>query len=474
MTQEQDFRMEQDCIGEMPVPRQAFYGVHALRAKENFHITGRPADPRFTKAIIIVKWACALTNQAVGLLDKQKAEAMEAACKKILEGCYDDQFITDAIQGGAGTSFNMNANEVVANVANEILGGKPGDYHLVHPNDHSNMGQSTNDVIPTAGKIAMIQYFQDVQKSLEGLIASLEKKSREFDSYVKMGRTQLQDAVPIRLGQEFAAYAHVLKRDVKRLDQAIAALSVVNLGGTAIGTGLNADENYVKQVVPQLAKLSGLKLTQCEDLIDGTQNLDGFAFASSILKTLAINLSKIANDFRLMSSGPLTGIGDIQLPKRQAGSSIMPGKVNPVIPEVVNQACFYTVGNDVTVSMAVEAGQLELNAFEPVIFESIFASAKALIGAMDTLSRNCVDGITCDKEHITSVVEHSVGPVTALAPHIGYSQATEIANEALTSGRSVREITLEKGLVSKADLDRILDLYGMTEPGVMAEDLILK
>lgn len=472
--EDREFRIEEDTVGKIKVPAEAYYGVNALRCRENFHITGHGPDPVFTRALIQVKLACAKTNLAVGRLDEKAEKAIVKACERILDGEFMDQFITDAIQGGAGTSFNMNANEVICNVAIEELGGERGDYSILHPNDHVNMGQSTNDVIPTAGKMAMIRYFQALKQELESLIEALEQKGEEFDSFVKMGRTQLQDAVPIRLGQEFNAFAKVLKRDLDRMDLGIESLKEVNLGGTAIGTGLNADQDYVAQIVPCLAEIAEIDLVQADDLIDGTQNLDSFAFASSILKTLAVDLSKIANDLRLMSSGPLTGIGDIQLPARQAGSSIMPGKINPVIPEVVNQAAFATIGNDMTIGMAVEAGQLELNAFEPVIFYKMFESFKVLLGAITTLRDNCVKGITADKDKLADVVEHSVGPVTALAPHIGYAKASKIAKQALKTGTPVRTLVLEEGLMSEEDLDKVLNLYEMTEPGVMAEELLKK
>lgn len=363
----QDYRREHDSLGEVEVDRNAFYGANALRARENFNITGRTCDDKLIDAIVEVKKACAIENEKIGLLTNAQKEAIISACNLLLGGSYRENFIVDPIQGGAGTSFNMNANEVIANMANQSLGGNLGVYDKVHPNDHVNKGQSTNDVIPTSGKIALIRYFKELYDENIKLINAIEDKADEFKEVYKMGRTQLQDAIPISLGQEFAAYARVLKRDNERFKKAIHSLSFVNLGGTAIGTGLNADKTYVEEIVPVLAEVTGLNLKQNEDLIDGTQNLDGFTYSSSILKTYASNLSKIANDLRLMSSGPQVGIADIKLPARQAGSSIMPGKVNPVIPEVVNQVAFGVIGNDLTVTMAVEAGQLELNAFEPII-----------------------------------------------------------------------------------------------------------
>lgn len=471
---EKNHRIEEDSLGKMEVDADAYYGVNALRARENFSITGLCPDRNFTRSLVEVKKACALTNHEVGLLSKKKTQAIVKACDRILDGEFLDQFITDAIQGGAGTSFNMNANEVIANIAIEELGGKKGDYSILHPNDHVNMGQSTNDVIPTAGKMTMIRYFEDLGEEVEALVDSLDQKAHEFDKYVKIGRTQLEDAVPIRLGQEFSAYASVMRRDVKRIQQGIVKLSSVNLGGTATGTGLNADQRYVKMVVPCLSRVSGLDLVQAEDLIDGTQNLDAFLYASSILKILATSLSKISNDFRLMGSGPITGLGEIQLPPRQAGSSIMPGKVNPVIPEVVNQVCFNVVGNDMTVTMAVEAGQLELNAFEPVIFHNLFENFRSLIGGVHTLRINCVDGISSDKKRLDKIVEASIASVTAIAPHIGYVKASQIAKKALQSHKTVRDLVLEDKLMDPDVLDAILDPYRMTMPGVIEEDRIKK
>ncbi|MFQ7348632.1 MAG: aspartate ammonia-lyase, partial [Anaerococcus vaginalis] len=343
------FRREHDSVGEMDILENAYYGANAKRAEENFPITGLKADDKFLDAMVEVKKAAAFENEKLDLISKEQKDAIVYACDKILAGEYRDNFIVDPIQGGAGTSYNMNANEIIANIANEKLGGGLGVYDKVHPNDDVNKGQSTNDVIPTSGKIALVRYFIELKDECEKLLKSFEKKADEFKDVYKMGRTQLQDAVPISLGQEFNAYHSVIKRDYKRIQKAIDELSNVNLGATAIGTGLNADRTYVKEIVGVLKDVTGLDLKQAEDLVDGTQNLDGFLYASSILKTFAVSLSKISNDLRLMSSGPQTGIGDINLPVRQAGSSIMPGKVNPVIPEVVSQVAFAVCGNDTTV-----------------------------------------------------------------------------------------------------------------------------
>lgn len=468
-----EYRNELDSLGEIEVPNDAYYGANSLRANQNFAITGLPVDDKFIDAMLEVKKACAIENGKIGLLKKDQKEAIVAACDDLLNGKYRDNFIVDPIQGGAGTSFNMNANEVIANIANESLGGGLGIYDKVHPNDHVNRGQSTNDVIPTSGKIALIRYFMELKEETEKLIESFDKKAEEFKEVYKMGRTQLQDAIPISLGQEFAAYAKVIRRDHKRFDIAIETLSQVNLGGTAIGTGLNADKTYVEEIVGVLAEVTGLKLTQNEDLIDGTQNLDGFSYASAILKTYASNLSKIANDLRLMSSGPQAGVADIKLPARQAGSSIMPGKVNPVIPEVVNQVAFNVIGNDMTVTMAVEAGQLELNAFEPIIFYNLFESLRTLKGAINTLRINCVDHITANEKALSDKVQRSVGLVTALAPHIGYQKASEIAHKAIDTGHSIRELVLKEGLLDEKELDKILDFKKMIKPGILDEEKIL-
>ena len=469
----QNYRREHDSLGEVKVDSNAFYGANALRARENFNITGKTCDDKLIDAIVEVKKACAIENEKIGLLTNVQKEAIISACNLLLGGSYRDNFIVDPIQGGAGTSLNMNANEVIANMANQSLGGNLGVYDKVHPNDHVNKGQSTNDVIPTSGKIALIRYFKELYDENIKLINAIEDKADEFKEVYKMGRTQLQDAIPISLGQEFAAYAKVLKRDNERFKKAIQSLSFVNLGGTAIGTGLNADKTYVKEIVPVLAEVTGLNLRQNEDLIDGTQNLDGFTYSSSILKTYASNLSKIANDLRLMSSGPQVGIADIKLPARQAGSSIMPGKVNPVIPEVVNQVAFGVIGNDLTVTMAVEAGQLELNAFEPIIFYKLVESLKTLKAAIFTLRVNCIENITANEKYLSDQVEKSIGLVTALAPHIGYEKASIIAHKALETGESVRDLVLFEGLIDANELDEILDFKKMIQPGILDEDKLL-
>ena len=390
-------RMEHDSIGALNVPAEAYYGVQSMRAATNFQITHRPLHPVLIDSIVMVKKAAAITNEKSGKLDQQIAQAIIQACDEILEGKFREDFIVDPIQGGAGTSLNMNANEVIANRAIEILGGKKGDYSVVNPNDHVNCGQSTNDVIPTAGKMTSLRLLKKLKKQLLRLHSALEQKADEFDSVIKMGRTQLQDAVPIRLGQEFKAYSVAILRDLNRMDKAMDEMRTLNMGGTAVGTGLNADESYLRRIVPNLSEISGMDLVQAYDLIDATQNLDSFVAVSGAVKACAVTLSKIANDLRLMSSGPRAGFGEINLPAKQNGSSIMPGKVNPVIPEVVNQVAFNAIGNDMTITMAAEAGQLELNAFEPIIFYCLFQSIDTIAYAVNTFVDNCVIGITANE-----------------------------------------------------------------------------
>jgi aspartate ammonia-lyase len=467
-----NYRSESDSIGSKNIPQSAYYGVQSQRAAENFHITGLSLHPEIINSLAYIKKACAITNCEVGLLSKKKTVAIVQACDEILNGKLHEYFIVDPIQGGAGTSINMNANEVIANRAIEILGGNKGDYTLINPNDDVNCGQSTNDVIPTAGKITTLRLLEKVHKQLLRLYQAFLIKAEEFDDVTKMGRTQLQDAVPIRLGQEFNAYAAAVKRDLERIYKALDEMRSVNLGGTAIGTGLNADTQYIKKVVPNLTKISGTKLTQAEDLIDSTQNLDSFAVVSGVIKTCAVTLSKISNDLRLMSSGPRTGLGEINLPAKQNGSSIMPGKINPVIPEVMNQVAFNIIGNDVTITMAVEAGQLELNAFEPVIFYNLFQSIDTLTHAVNTFVDNCVMGITANEERCRQLVDNSVGIITAICPFVGYKKASELAKEAITTGKSVRELVLDKGLLDEEDANKILDPSHMTEPGILGKRLL--
>ena len=389
---------------------------------------------------------------------------MIKAADEIIAGGFRDQFITDVIQGGAGTSMNMNMNEVIANRANEILGGELGKYDRCHPNDHVNYGQSTNDVVPTAGKLTVQFMIKDLLVSLQELFDTLQAKGDEFDHVIKMGRTHLQDAVPIRLGQEFRAFSGPVARDIKRIKGAVEELTYVNMGATAVGTGINADVNYVGNVVRILSEVSGFDFKQSPDLVDGTRNLDSFA----------VNLSKTANDLRLMASGPKAGLAEISLPQQQPGSSIMPGKVNPVIPEVLNQVCFQIFGNDITIVKAAEAGQLELNVFEPVLFFNLFQSIEILKNGINTFIENCLKGITAQEENCKGWVDRSVGIITALNPHIGYKNAAEIAKLSIKTGTPVAQIVLERGLLSKEDLDIILNPFEMTKPGIPGKELLNK
>lgn len=467
-----NYRVEKDSIGTKDVPSDKYYGVQSLRAAENFNITGLTMHPEIINSLAYIKKAAAITNCEVGLLPKNIAGAIVQACDEIIDGQLHDGFITDPIQGGAGTSMNMNANEVIANRAIEILGGEKGDYSIVHPNDHVNYGQSTNDVIPTAGKMTALRLLEDLKKELLRLNAAFKQKAKEFDHVIKMGRTQMQDAVPIRLGQEFAAYSVAITRDLHRIDKSMDEMRSLNMGGTAVGTGINADERYLRRIVPNLCEVSHMDFVQAFDLIDATQNLDSFVSVSGSLKACAVTLSKISNDLRLMSSGPRAGFGEINLPAKQNGSSIMPGKVNPVIPEVVNQVAFNIIGNDVTITMAAEAGQLELNAFEPIIFYCIFQSISTLTQAIRTFIDNCVIGITANETRCRYLVENSVGIITAICPHVGYQKAADIAKKALKTGESVRTLILEENLLTAEEMELILDPFQMTAPGIPGKDLL--
>ena len=469
-----DYRVEKDSIGVKDIPEEVYYGVQTLRAAENFHITGLNMHPEIINSLAYIKKASAITNCEVGILEKKKAQAIVQACDEIIEGKFHDDFIVDPIQGGAGTSLNMNANEVIANRAIEILGGKKGDYTIVNPNDDVNCGQSTNDVIPTAGKMTSLHLLQNLKKQLLRLYDALNEKAKEFDHVIKMGRTQMQDAVPIRLGQEFKAYSVAIMRDIHRMDKAMDEMRTLNMGGTAIGTGINADENYLRRIVPNLSEISGMEFIQAFDLIDATQNLDSFVAVSGAVKACAVTLSKMSNDLRLMSSGPRAGFGEINLPAKQNGSSIMPGKVNPVIPEVVNQVAFNAIGNDMTITMAAEAGQLVLNAFEPIIFYCMFQSIDTLGYAVETLVDNCIVGITANEERCRQLVENSVGIITAICPHVGYEKTADIAKKAINSNESVRSLILKENIMDEEELSRILDPIHMTEPGISGKDVLMK
>jgi aspartate ammonia-lyase len=451
-------RPEHDLIGDREVPAEAYWGVHTLRALENFPITGIPiaSSPYLVEALAAVKQAAASANHDLGLLDDERFAAIRDACQEIRDGELADQFVVDVIQGGAGTSTNMNANEVIANRALELMGHAKGDYAFLHPNEHVNLSQSTNDVYPTAVKIAIILATHDLLAAMQVLEDSFARKADEFHDVLKMGRTQLQDAVPMTLGQEFRTYSLMIGEDRARLGEAVLLLHEINLGATAIGTMLNAPAGYVPSACGHLAAITGLPLETAVDLIEATQDCGAFVQLSGTLKRVAVKLSKICNDLRLLSSGPRAGFNEINLPAVQAGSSIMPGKVNPVIPEVVNQVAFQIIGHDMTVTMAAEAGQLQLNAFEPVICYSLSAGISRLEQAVLTLAHRCVDGITANVDLLRSEVENSIGLVTALNPYIGYAAATEVAKEALATGRGVAELVLERGLLPREQLEAIL------------------
>ena len=456
-------RTEKDSIGYMEVPKEAYYGVQSQRAMENFPITGTKMNPDFIINMAKIKKAAAITNRNALRLSPDKSDAIVRACDEVIHGKLSEEFIVDPIQGGAGTSANMNMNEVIANRANELLGGEKGSYDHIHPNDHVNMAQSTNDVIPTAGKLTVLTLLTPLLKELGRLEESLFQKSEEFDDVIKMGRTQLQDAVPMRLGQTFHGYASMVSRDIRRLTEVSKEMYTVNLGGTAIGSSINVSPAYLHNVVPCLSSITGYPLIQAEDLFDATENLDGFVSVSGAVKACAVDLSKMCNDLRLLSSGPRTGLGEIHLPAMQNGSSIMPGKVNPVIPEVVTQVAFLIAGHDMTITMAAEAGQMELNAFEPVVFHNLFESLTALTGAVQTLTDHCITGITADRERCKALMEQSAGIATALCPYIGYQKAADIAKTALKTNRTVRELVLEEKLMTASELNHVLDPYAMTE-----------
>ncbi|MEW1635420.1 aspartate ammonia-lyase [Streptomyces sp. NPDC093801] len=451
-------RSEHDLLGHRDVPADAYWGVHTLRAVENFPITGTPIStyPHLIDALAAVKEAAALANGELGLLEPAKAAVIVAACQEIRTGKLHDQFVVDVIQGGAGTSTNMNANEVIANRALELLGHTRGDYRHLHPNEDVNLGQSTNDVYPTAVRIATVFAARGLLDAMAVLQNTFARKAAEFHDVLKMGRTQLQDAVPMTLGQEFSAFAVMLDEDRSRLAEALGLIHEINLGATAIGTGLNAPAGYAEAARRHLAEITGLALVTAPDLVEATQDCGAFVQMSGVLKRIAVKLSKTCNDLRLLSSGPRAGLGEINLPPVQAGSSIMPGKVNPVIPEVVNQVAFEVVGNDITITMAAEAGQLQLNAFEPVILHSLSKSLTHLRAACLTLAERCVSGITANTETLRATVENSIGLVTALNPHIGYTAATDIAKEALATGRGVAELVLERGLLPAERLTALL------------------
>ena len=467
---EKKFRVESDLLGELQVPAEAYYGVQTQRAINNYKISGKHMCdyPEYVKAIAYVKLAAAEANHELGQLPDDVADAMCRACREIIDGKFHENFVTDMVQGGAGTAVNMNANEVIANRALELMGYEKGDYQHCWPNDHCNCGQSTNDVYPTTIRLTFIEMNKQLVAALERLVASFRKKGEEFKNNIKMGRTQLQDAVPMTSGQEFTAFANTLEEEIGNLNRNVELMLEINMGATAIGTGLNAVPGYAELCTKKLAELTGENFTLGKDLVEATPDTGDYVSYSGALKRLAVKLSKICNDLRLMASGPRCGLHEINLPPMAPGSSIMPGKVNPVIPEVTNQTCFKVIGNDTTVMIAAEAGQLQLNVMEPVITQCIIESQTWLGRAMDTLRERCVDGITVNAEHNAETVRNSIGIVTALNPYIGYKNSTKIAKEALETGTSVYDLVLRDKILTKEKLDAILDPKHMLDP----EDVI--
>jgi aspartate ammonia-lyase len=459
-------RREHDLLGELDVPAGAYWGIHTARALTNFPMTGVPIGhfPEFVRALVLVKRAAALANRRLGYLPADKAEAIDRACARIAEGGFHDQFVVDVVQGGAGTSTNMNTNEVVANVALELMGRPRGDYAALHPNDDVNMAQSTNDAYPTALRLAVILGTEPLVAALDELAFAFKAKAVDFADVLKIGRTQLQDAVPMTLGQEFDAFHATIKEDVARLRETSALFREVNLGATAIGTGINADPRYAALAVEELARAARQPMVLAANLIEATSDMGAFVLFSGLLKRVAVKLSKICNDLRLLSSGPRAGFAEIRLPSVQAGSSIMPGKVNPVIPEVVNQVAYLVIGHDLTVTMCAEGGQLQLNAFEPTIGYCVLSSLRVLTAAITTLTTRCVGGIEANREHCMSLVENRIGLVTALGPALGYETCSRIARRALLENRRIADLVLEEGLLTEARIAELLRLEAMTRP----------
>ncbi len=457
-------RLEHDLLGNKEVPDYAYFGIQTMRAQENFHITGVPLHkyPELIHAFAYVKKAAAQANFECERINKEQKQAIQLACDELLSGKLHQQFTLDMLQGGAGTSTNMNANEVIANRALEHLGFDRGDYQHCHPNNHVNASQSTNDTYPTALNLAMYQASKNLCTELQQLVSAFEQKASDFADILKMGRTQLQDAVPMTLGQEFNAFAKTISNEISSLKVGRESLKGINMGGTAIGTGINTPQGYGKKVVHYLKAYSGVDVYLSEDLVEATQSTQSFVLYSNVIKSLAIKLSKICNDLRLLASGPRAGIGEIRLPAMQPGSSIMPGKVNPVIPEVVNQVCYKVIGNDLTVTMAAEAGQLQLNVMEPVILQSILESVHMLINASSTLRINCIDGITANEQQCQLYLEKSIGIVTAVVPVLGYETATALAKEALETNRGVVELIREKHLLTEEQIKQVLAPENMT------------
>lgn len=467
-------RREKDLLGIRDVPQSALYGVQTLRAQENFEITGIKLMhfPQLVNALAMVKKAAALANNKLGLLDDTKTTAISQACDEIIAGQWHEHFVVDVIQGGAGTSTNMNANEVIANRGLEILGHARGDYQHLHPNNHVNLSQSTNDAYPTAIRLSILLSHQEYVSALSGLCYQLKQKSVEFSDVVKMGRTQLQDAVPITLGQEFDAWYSTVKEDIEEAKDVVEFFREINMGATAIGTGINTDPEYSSLVIEELCHISGKEMKRAHNLIEATSDMGAFVSFSSVLKRNAVKLSKICNDLRLLSSGPRAGLQEINLPPMQPGSSIMPGKVNPVIPEMVNQVAFQVIGNDIAITMAAEAGQLQLNVMEPVLAFNVLQSLRLQIRAVNTLAEKCIKGITANREHCLDVVNNSIGIITALNPYIGYENATRLAKDAIENNQSIRDLVLTEGLLSADELDDILSVENMTAPRRMRKSAV--
>ncbi|MGY6716668.1 aspartate ammonia-lyase [Bacillus licheniformis] len=472
MKAEMTYRTEKDFLGEKKIPADVYYGIQTLRAAENFPITGYKIHEEMIKALAVVKKAAALANMETKRLYKGLGDAIVQAADEILEGKLHDQFIVDPFQGGAGTSMNMNANEVIGNRALELLGHNKGEYIHLSPNTHVNMSQSTNDVFPTAIHISTLKLLEKLLDTMEYMLDAFKKKARDFDHVIKMGRTHLQDAVPIRLGQEFEAYSRVIERDIKRIKQSRQHLYEVNMGATAVGTGLNADPRYIENVVKHLAEISGLPLVGADHLVDATQNTDAYTEVSAALKVCMMNMSKIANDLRLMASGPRAGLAEISLPARQPGSSIMPGKVNPVMAELINQIAFQVIGNDHTICLASEAGQLELNVMEPVLVFNLLQSISIMNNGFRSFTDHCVAGIEANEKRLKAYVEKSAGVITAVNPHLGYEAAARIAREAILTGQSVRDLCLQNDVLTEEELDLILNPYEMTKPGIAGAELL--
>ncbi len=466
------YRYEKDFLGEKEIPADVYYGVQTLRAKENFPITGYRMHEELIRSFAIVKKAAAQANMEVGRLYEGIGNAIVQASDEVIEGKFHEYFIVDPIQGGAGTSMNMNANEVIGNRALEIMGHQKGEYIHLSPNTHVNMSQSTNDSFPTAIHIAVLKQLDILLETMQAMHDVFQKKAKEFDHVIKMGRTHLQDAVPIRLGQEFEAYSRVLSRDIKRINQSKQHLYEVNMGATAVGTGLNADPRYIEIVVKKLADISGLPLVGAEHLVDATQNTDAYTEVSAALKVCMMNMSKIANDLRLMASGPRAGLAEIALPARQPGSSIMPGKVNPVMAELINQIAFQVIGNDHTICLASEAGQLELNVMEPVLVFNLLQSISIMNNGFRSFTDHCLADIEANEKRLKEYVEKSAGVITAVNPHLGYEAAARIAREAILTGQSIRDLCLQNDVLTEEELDIILNPFEMTKPGIAGAELL--